>query len=131
MFGVPVAVTLLAAAGVVVASGSTGRPYATCDVTAPHFGAVGDGVTRDTTAIRTALAQCDVVVLPAGRTFLSGPLNLTSNQVFVVDGTFLASTARSDYPIILPLMGYGWGDDENCFPPGSAPHKASPPAKSS
>lgn len=38
-----------------------------CDVTEPLYSAVGDGVTSDTAAIRSALANCDEVVLPAGR----------------------------------------------------------------
>ena len=36
-----------------------------CDVTA--FGAVGDGASDDTGAIRRALAACDEVVLPFGK----------------------------------------------------------------
>jgi hypothetical protein len=51
------------------------------------------------------------------------PLNLTSNQRLQVDGTLLASTDKRDYPLVRPLLGYGWGNDENCFPPGAAPHK--------
>ena len=92
-----------------------------CDVT--QYGAVGDGVTKDTLAIRSALGACDEVHLPAGRHFLTGPQNLTSNQVLRVDGALLASTDAADYALIAPLVGYGWGDDENCFGPGAAPHK--------
>ena len=102
---------------------SLSRPYAVCDITSQRYRAVGDGIVKDTIALRSALAECDEVWLPAGHSFLSGPVNLTSNQVLRVDGTLLASTDRSDYPLIAPLMGYGWGNDENCFPPGAAPHK--------
>ena len=55
-----------------------------CDVTSADFGAKGDGTTYDTDAIRKALESCNVVLLPAGHTFLTGPLNITSNQVFQV-----------------------------------------------
>jgi polygalacturonase len=79
-----------------------------CDVTQAPYGAIGDGVVNDTLAIRSALAECDEVVLPFGRSFLSGPQNLTSNQLFRVDGTLLASTEKQDYALIAPLMGYGW-----------------------
>jgi polygalacturonase len=97
--------------------------WSVCDVSKLPYGAIGDGVTKDTNAIRSALAECDEVWLPADRSFLSGPLNLTSNQVLRVDGTLLASIDRHDYALIAPLMGYGWGDDENCFAPDRDKHK--------
>ena len=87
-----------------------------CDVTSAAFGAVGDSKHDDTQAIRQALKECDEVLLPKGKAFLTGPLNLTSNQVFVVDGTLLASTNPADYPMVAPLIGYGWSIDSNCFP---------------
>ena len=92
-----------------------------CDVR--DHGAVGDGLRSDSVAIRSALAECDEVVLPAAHTFLSGPLNLTSNQRLNVQGTLLASVDKADYPLVLPMVGYGWGDDENCFPPDIDRHK--------
>jgi polygalacturonase len=85
-----------------------------CDVTEAGFDAVGDGVAVDSASIREALVQCDEVIIPAGKSFLTGPQNLSSNQVLRVDGTLLASTDPADYPLIAPLMGYGWGDDMNC-----------------
>eukprot|EP00041_Stephanoeca_diplocostata_P037171 m.1392281 g.1392281 ORF g.1392281 m.1392281 type:complete len:469 (+) comp24991_c0_seq67:3258-4664(+) len=94
-----------------------------CDVTMAPFNAVGDGRTLDTQSIRSALKNCDEVVLPFSKKFLTGPLNLTSNQRLSVQGTLLASQRKEDYPLISPVLGYGWGDDENCFPPGAAPHK--------
>ena len=97
--------------------------WRSCDVTSPEFGAIGDGVARDAGPIRRALEACDVVVLPRGKVFLSGPLNLTSNQQLRVDGTLLASTDRNEYPLVQPIRGYGWGNDMNCFAPGTTPHK--------
>ena len=94
-----------------------------CDITQPPYGAVGNGIAKDTIALRSALADCDHVYVPRGRTFLTAPLNMTSNQVLEVDGTLLASAEPSDFNLILPLMGYGWGNDENCFPPGTSPYK--------
>ena len=94
-----------------------------CDITHQPYGAVGNGIVNDTVALRTALAECDQVYLPAQGTFLTAPLNLTSNQVLEVDGTLLASAESSDYNLVLPLMGYGWGNDENCFGPGTSPYK--------
>jgi hypothetical protein len=58
------------------------------------------------------LTTCEQVHLPVGMTFLTGPVNLTSNQLLRVDGTMLASTDKHDYPLVQPIMGYGWGDDE-------------------
>lgn len=94
------------------------RAWRACDVTDPPFAAVGDGRHDDTTAIRSALRFCDSVLLPIGKAFLTGPLNLTSHQVIVVDGTLLASQNRSDYPLVAPLVGYGWSIDANCRPLG-------------
>ena len=51
-------------------------------------------------------------------TLRAGPLNLTSNQALVVDGTLLASTSVADYPLVAPLASYGWSIDSNCFPFG-------------
>ena len=94
-----------------------------CDVTSPRYGAAGDGVTTDTHALRLALSECDEVLLPRGRAFVSGPLNLTSNQRLDVQGTLYASQNVADFPLIAPLMGYGWGNDENCFAPDRDAHK--------
>jgi hypothetical protein len=101
--------------------GLTGRRYA--QVCAYHGERIGDGITDDTVALRSSLAACDEVRLKVGRAFLSGPLNLTSNQRLVVDGTLLASQDKRAYPLIAPVLGYGWSNDENCFPPDAAPHK--------
>ena len=42
------------------------------------------------------------MLLPEGKRFSTGPLNLTSNQALVVDGTLLASTNVADYPMVAP-----------------------------
>ncbi len=104
-------------AGAVVAmSVAAATEWQVCDVTSARFGAVGDGVSIDTASIRAALTTCNEIVLPAGRVFASGPLNLSSNQIFRVDGTLIASDDPNDYPVVLPVIGYGWSHDQNCFP---------------
>ena len=84
------------------------------DITA--FGAVGDGVTKNTGAFERAIeacadavingAGCEVVV-PAGGVFLTGSFNLTSGMTFTVDGTILGSPDPSDYPLLPPLPSWG------------------------
>ncbi len=73
------------------------------------MGAKGDGETDDTAVLRKALADCDEVVLSAPGRYLSGPLNLTSNQVLVIsrNATLLATTNFSAFPVIAPLPSYG------------------------
>jgi polygalacturonase len=68
-----------------------------CDVVA-DFGAVGDNRTEDTAAVAAALAACDVVVFPAGRTFLLRPLRLRSHTVLVVDGTLVGWPHAASWP---------------------------------
>ena len=92
-----------------------------CDVTKTH-GAIGDGVTKDTASIRLALLECDEVILPAGKVFSTAPLNVSSNQVLRVDGTLLAPASPGEFPLVEPLLGYGWSNDENCFPPDMDKH---------
>ena len=111
-----VAAATTAAPSLVVAVERVAFRAATCDVTAPPFNAVGNGRHDDTGAIRGALKACGEVTLPADRVFLTGPLNLTSHQRLVVDGTLLASTDPAAYPQVAPLVGYGWSIDSNCFP---------------
>jgi hypothetical protein len=94
------------------------RPRSTCDVMRVPFDAVGDGIHDDTLSLRRALEECDSVLLPRGKSFLTGPLNITSNQILVVDGTLLASTRVDDYPLVAPITSYGWSIDSNCFPFG-------------
>ena len=83
-----------------------------------NYGAVGDGVTSDTQAVRGALAAAaaangGTVLLPAPYVFLSGCVNLTSNVELRVEGTLLASpvSAGGNYVLVPPLPWYGGGQD--------------------
>jgi polygalacturonase len=73
----------------------------TCNVL--DYGAKGDGHTLDTKAIQDAIADCDSVLLPAKHTFLSAPFNLTSDQIFIINGILLATTDPSLWPVVAPL----------------------------
>ena len=74
----------------------------TCD---PHaFGAKGDGTTKDTVAIQSAIDACaakggGIVHLAAG-TYLSAPIVLKSNITLQLDkgATLLGSPDHTDYP---------------------------------
>jgi len=105
-----------------VASGASA--WRTCSIDEPEFGAVHGG--DATLALRSALLACDETVVPLNGTFVSGPLNLTSNKVLNVQGIILASTDPADYPLVQPMVGYGWGDDQNCFAPDRHAHKIIP-----
>jgi len=71
------------------------------------FGAKGDGLTKDTSAIQAAIDAASaspnsLVVLPAG-TYYSAPLDLKSNMTFEIQkgATLLGSRDVSDYPVIV------------------------------
>ena len=67
------------------------------------YGAVGDGQTNDAHAIQAAIDACHAAgggtVLPAGRTYLSGSLELRGQTEFRVErgATLLASPNYADY----------------------------------
>ncbi|SER86335.1 exo-poly-alpha-galacturonosidase [Propionibacterium cyclohexanicum] len=64
------------------------------------MGATGDGTHDDTAAIQRAIDASPAggtVLLPAGKTFLSGPLQLKSQLTLDVEGTLLGSTVATDY----------------------------------
>lgn len=71
------------------------------------FGAVGDGMTKDTKAIQKAIDTCyenggGTVVLPGGKTYYSGSVVLKSNVEFHLEaGAVLkASTDLTDYAFV-------------------------------
>ena len=81
----------------------------------PPYSAAGDGVTDDTLPLRSALAAIaqhsgGTLLLPAPHSFLSQPLNLTSNTYLAIEGTLLAYST-DQWPLIPPLPWYGGGVD--------------------
>jgi len=83
-----------------------------------NFGAIGDGITSDTKAVRAALHAAflvngGTVLLPSPYIFLTGCVNLTSNVELRIEGTLLASptTANGDYVLVPPLPWFGGGQD--------------------
>lgn len=75
-----------------------------CDV--HHYGAKGDGATKDTRAIADAIDDCEKAgggtVLVSGGTFLSGPVLLKSNITLEITRgtTLLGSPDRADFPAV-------------------------------
>jgi polygalacturonase len=74
-----------------------------CDVRS--YGAVGDGVTKDTKAIQKAIDDCSqpgggIVKLGGAKTYVSAPLLLKSNITLEVGvgSTLAASTDHEDFP---------------------------------
>jgi len=70
-----------------------------------EFGAVGDGQTNDAAAIQKAIDACHaagggMVLVPAGKTFLSGTIHLKSHVNFHLEGgaKLIASDKEADYP---------------------------------
>ena len=123
----PLAATLLARSG--AGAGASPRPASDVyDVT--HYGAVGDGKTYDTVAIRKAAAALlagkrgGTLLFPAGgpgKTYLTGAFNLSSNTHVEIEAgaTILGSTRGDDWPLVVartvwPQMGHG----SDC-PPGT------------
>ncbi len=90
-------------AAVLFASGAD-RPGVSCNVR--DFGAVGDGVTKDTRAFQKALDACAVsgggeVTVPAGR-YLIGSIQMGNRTVLrLEEGSVLAgSPDLADYPVM-------------------------------
>ena len=85
--------------------------------TVTDFGAVGDGHTNDTAAVRRAVAAIaaaggGTLLFPAGQ-WLTAPFNLTSHcTVFLAHGSkILGSPLFDDWPVVAPLPSYGQGRD--------------------
>ena len=92
----------LLAGFVLAASSGALHAAAICDVHA--YGAKGDGATKDTAAIQSAIDSCEkkgggTVRLTAG-TYVSAPIVLKSNITLQLDkgATLLGSPDHSDYP---------------------------------
>ena len=86
------------------------------------YGAVGDGVADDTTAVRATLAAAaavngGTVLFPAGHTFSTGAFNLTSNIDLMVAGTIRASAGSSNghYTLASQLAWFGVGPSWQAF----------------
>ncbi len=76
------------------------------------YGAVGDGKTYDTAAIRATFAACGAagggtVLFPSGYTFLSGAFNMSGDTVVRVDGRIQGGLDARDYALMDPLPWYG------------------------
>ena len=71
----------------------------------------------------SAYEGCNEILIPKNAIVVSSPFNLSSNQVLTVNGILKASTHPHDYPIIAPILGYGWSDDTNCFLKNQTRHK--------
>ncbi|KAL3615669.1 hypothetical protein CASFOL_041330 [Castilleja foliolosa] len=84
------------------------------------FGGVGDGVTLNTLAFRSAVSQLSryasdggaQLFVPAGK-WLTGTFNLTSHFTlfFHKDAVLLASQDINTWPVVDPLPSYGHGRD--------------------
>jgi len=96
-----IATGALAAAAIAARAGAASR---TLDIR--DFGAVGDGKTLATAALQRAIdaaAPGTCVLVPAGQSFVTGPVTLKGGIELRVDGTLLASTRAEDYAD--PLAG--------------------------
>lgn len=82
------------------------------------YGALGDGKTDDTLSIRKAIAALSsqeeggTLYFPSNYTFISQPLNISSNTQVLVAGVLKASpNSTALWPIIPPLPWFGGGVD--------------------
>jgi Pectate lyase superfamily protein len=80
-------------------------PSAAC-VNVTTFGAVGNGSTDCTTAIRNALAASNEIYFPPGNYKTTGTITLSAGQKIFGDGTFIASISGTSNPV-LSVTGRG------------------------
>ncbi len=95
-----VAAAVACGVSVPAAAAPAGTPSA--DVTAAPYNAVGDDVTNDRVAIQRAIDDVSAagggeVLVPVGRTFLTGSLMLRSGVTLRLDGTLRQSQTVGDY----------------------------------
>ena len=95
-------------------------------------GAKGDGVSDDSAAVRSAIAAASAgapatVLLPAGKTFLTKPFNLSSGLTLEVDGTLLGLTP-ANAPTNASAYIFGTPATRVAHQPPSCPPGCFPPA---
>lgn len=101
------AVAALLLGGTTLPALAAARTY---DVSLPPYSAAGNGVANDRLAIQQAIEDASAagggtVLVPAGRTFLSGSIRLRSNVTFQLDGTLKQSLNTAHYATA-PLLGH-------------------------
>jgi exo-poly-alpha-galacturonosidase len=72
------------------------------DYNVTTFGAVGDGKTDDTNAIRAAFSAANNggrVIFDVGSTFLTGSFVMSNNTILDVRGTILGTTLPEKYEL--------------------------------
>lgn len=74
-------------------------------ITPFDFGAVGDGVTDDTTAVQNAINASSSLEIPFGHTFLVGELTVSSAKVIYGRGTLKANTAAGAFNLLEVTVG--------------------------
>mmetsp|Transcript_7961 Transcript_7961/g.17110 ORF Transcript_7961/g.17110 Transcript_7961/m.17110 type:complete len:489 (-) Transcript_7961:69-1535(-) len=86
------------------------------------FGAIGNGIIDDTAAVRQTLSYAAnltgelTIIFLENHTFCTGPLNLTSQTTFQVDGTLRAlNWTETNWPQIPPLSTYGNSRDDGFY----------------
>eukprot|EP01052_Picozoa_sp_SAG31_P020112 SAG31_NODE_1498_length_8095_cov_9.582541_3_plen_455_part_00 len=85
-----------------------------CDV--KKYGAKGDNQTKDTRAINAAIAACadgGEILLPSPGRYLTGAVNLSSNQLLRVEegATLVASQDTADFPEVASFPSYSGSRD--------------------
>jgi polygalacturonase len=101
-----VTLPVAAAAAVAWLLGSNALGARVCNVL--DYGAVGDNVTEDTSAVAAAIAACagsgggtgdgGIALLPANRTYLLRPVQLPSHSVLQIDGDISAWPDLDTWP---------------------------------